>query len=136
MMHSQTGIRFDPAHHFTDPRSFAPIFFDFLEVYFQEKQPVRVTRPRNVSCTTKTPVFTADEFKRWLRGMRIRPRYGAVGQHVSIALIEWFILIDSQAFVHTCDCIHAREDRPAGFTHDETERIGIFEFERDLEPHP
>jgi len=38
-------------------------------------------------------LFTADHFKRWLKRKRIKPRYGAVGQHGSIAIVERFIRI-------------------------------------------
>jgi putative transposase len=36
------------------------------------------------------PQFLNDDFKEWCRSKGIRPRYGAVGQHGSIALIERF----------------------------------------------
>jgi transposase InsO family protein len=39
----------------------------------------------------KDSIFWCEGFKRWCRRKRIRPRYGAVGQHGSIALIERFI---------------------------------------------
>jgi putative transposase len=39
----------------------------------------------------KDSVFWCGEFKRWCRRKRIRPRYGAVGQHGSIAVVERFI---------------------------------------------
>ncbi|MCP4251016.1 MAG: transposase family protein [bacterium] len=46
--------------------------------------------PKYVICD-KDSIFWCEEFKRWCRRKRIRPRYGAVGQHGSIALIERFI---------------------------------------------
>jgi transposase InsO family protein len=39
----------------------------------------------------KDSIFWCEAFKRWCHRKRIRPRYGAVGQHGSIALIERFI---------------------------------------------
>jgi transposase InsO family protein len=49
----------------------------------------RVT-PKYVICD-KDSIFWCDGFKRWCRRKRIRPRFGAVGQHGSIAVIERFI---------------------------------------------
>ena len=46
--------------------------------------------PEHVICD-KDSIFWCADFKRWCRRKRIRPRYGAVGQHGSIALIERFI---------------------------------------------
>ncbi|MCP4249287.1 MAG: transposase [bacterium] len=46
--------------------------------------------PKYVICDKDT-IFWCEEFKRWCRRKRIRPRYGAVGQHGSIALVERFI---------------------------------------------
>jgi putative transposase len=46
--------------------------------------------PKYVICD-KDSIFWCAGFKRWCRRKRIRPRYGAVGQHGSIALIERFI---------------------------------------------
>ena len=46
--------------------------------------------PKYVICD-KDSIFWCEGFKRWCRRKRIRPRYGAVGQHGSIALIERFI---------------------------------------------
>ena len=40
----------------------------------------------------KGPQFWNDAFKEWCRPKRIRPRFGAVGKHGSIAVIERFIL--------------------------------------------
>jgi transposase InsO family protein len=50
---------------------------------------VRAT-PKYLICD-KDSIFWCEGFKRWCRRKRIRPRYGAVGQHGSIALIERFI---------------------------------------------
>ena len=49
----------------------------------------RVT-PKYVICD-KDSIFWCDGFKRWCRRKRIRTRFGAVGQHGSIAVIERFI---------------------------------------------
>ncbi|MHC4093921.1 MAG: transposase [Planctomycetota bacterium] len=46
--------------------------------------------PKYVLCDQDS-IFWCEEFKRWCRRKRIRPRYGAVGQHGSIAVIERFI---------------------------------------------
>jgi transposase InsO family protein len=47
-------------------------------------------RPKYVVCD-RDKIFTADSFKRWLRRKRIKPQYGAVGQHGSISVVERFI---------------------------------------------
>jgi putative transposase len=39
----------------------------------------------------KDRVFWCEEFKHWCRGKKIRPRFGAVGKHGSIAVIERII---------------------------------------------
>jgi putative transposase len=46
--------------------------------------------PKYVICD-KDSIFWCADFKRWCRRKRIRPRYGAVGRHGSIAVIERFI---------------------------------------------
>jgi len=46
--------------------------------------------PKYVICD-KDSVFWCAGFKRWCRRKGIRPRFGAVGQHGSIALVERFI---------------------------------------------
>ena len=46
--------------------------------------------PKYLVCD-KDSIFWCERFKRWCRRRQIRPRYGAVGQHGSIALIERFI---------------------------------------------
>ncbi len=46
--------------------------------------------PKYLICD-KDSIFWCVDFKRWCRHKRIRPRYGAVGQHGSIAVIERFI---------------------------------------------
>ncbi len=48
------------------------------------------TTPKCLVCD-QDKIFTADDFKRWLNRKRIKPRYGAVGQHGSIAVVERFI---------------------------------------------
>ncbi|UCE59913.1 MAG: transposase [Phycisphaerales bacterium] len=45
--------------------------------------------PRHLVCD-KDRVFWCEGFKRWCRRKGIRPRYGAVGQHGSIAVVERF----------------------------------------------
>ena len=47
--------------------------------------------PRYLICD-KGPQFWNDAFKEWCRAKRTRPRFGAVGKHGSIAVIERFIL--------------------------------------------
>ncbi len=46
--------------------------------------------PKYLICDKDT-IFWCEEFKRWCRRKGIRPRYGAVGQHGSIAVVERFI---------------------------------------------
>ncbi|MDH3380749.1 MAG: integrase core domain-containing protein [Gammaproteobacteria bacterium] len=48
------------------------------------------TSPKYLICD-QDKIFIADNFKRWLHRKRIKPRYGAVGQHGSIAVVERFI---------------------------------------------
>ena len=47
--------------------------------------------PKYVVCD-KGSQFWNDGFKGWCRRKKIRPRFGAVGQHGSIAVVERFIL--------------------------------------------
>jgi len=47
--------------------------------------------PKYVVCD-KGPQFWNDGFKRWCRRKNTHPRFGAVGQHGSIAIVERFIL--------------------------------------------
>ena len=47
--------------------------------------------PRYVVCD-KGPQFWNDDFKEWCRRKSVNPRFGAVGKHGSIAVIERFIL--------------------------------------------
>ena len=51
----------------------------------------RANRTPKYPVCDKDSSFWCEEFKRWCRRKRIHPRYGAVGQHESIALIERFI---------------------------------------------
>ena len=46
--------------------------------------------PKYIVCD-KGPQFWCDAFKRWCKRRGIRPRFGAVGKHGSIAVIERFI---------------------------------------------
>ncbi len=46
--------------------------------------------PTHLICD-KGSIFWCDAFKRWCQRKTIRPRYGAVGKHGSIAVIERFI---------------------------------------------
>ena len=46
--------------------------------------------PKYLICDKDT-IFWCEDFKRWCRRKGIRPRYGAVGQHGSIAVVERFI---------------------------------------------
>jgi transposase InsO family protein len=48
------------------------------------------TMPKYLICD-KDSVFFCDGFRRWLRRKGTKPRFGAVGQHGSIAVIERFI---------------------------------------------
>ena len=47
--------------------------------------------PKYIICD-KGPQFWNDDFKEWCRHKHICPRFGAVGQHGSIAVVERFIL--------------------------------------------
>ena len=47
--------------------------------------------PKYIICD-KGPQFWNDDFKGWCRRKHISPRFGAVGQHGSIAIVERFIL--------------------------------------------
>lgn len=49
-----------------------------------------IATPKYLNCD-KDSIFWCAGFERWCRRKQILPRYGAVGQHGSIALIERFI---------------------------------------------
>lgn len=51
----------------------------------------RVGNPPKYIITDKGQQFWCKSFKRWCRGKGIRPRFGAVGKHGSIAIVERFI---------------------------------------------
>jgi len=51
----------------------------------------RANSPLKHLICDKDKVFWCRDFKRWCRGRGIRPRYGAVGQHGSIAVVERLI---------------------------------------------
>lgn len=57
---------------------------------FLEKAISSTTTPKYLICD-QDKIFIAGDFKRWLRRKRTKPRYGAVGQHGSSAVIERFI---------------------------------------------
>jgi transposase InsO family protein len=46
--------------------------------------------PRHV-ISDKEAMFTSGLYKKWCKSRKIRPRYGAVGKHGSIAVVERFI---------------------------------------------
>ncbi len=48
-------------------------------------------KPRHL-VTDKGPQFCNKDFKPWCRGKHIKPRFGAIGQHGSIAVVERLIL--------------------------------------------
>ncbi len=48
------------------------------------------TKPKHI-VTDKGRQFFCDTFKSWCRRRHVRPRYGAVGKHGSIAVLERFI---------------------------------------------
>jgi transposase InsO family protein len=48
-------------------------------------------RPPKYIIADKGKQFWCGSFKRWCRGRSIRPRFGAVGEHGSIAIVECFI---------------------------------------------
>ena len=47
-------------------------------------------KPQDVICD-KAGQFWCEDIKRWCRRHKVKPRFGAVGQHGSIAVIERFI---------------------------------------------
>ena len=47
--------------------------------------------PKYLICD-RGPQFDNDGFRQWCRNKNVKPRYGAVGQHGSIAVVERFIL--------------------------------------------
>jgi putative transposase len=49
------------------------------------------TTPRHLVCD-RGRQFDCEDFRRWCRGKGIKPRYGAVGKHGSLAVIERLIL--------------------------------------------
>jgi putative transposase len=53
-------------------------------------------RPRHLVCD-QGPQFSCDEFEPWCRRKGIRPRFGAIGEHGSIAVIERLILTLKQS---------------------------------------
>jgi hypothetical protein len=53
------------------------------------------SRPKHLICD-KGPQFWCEGFKQWCRRKKIKPRFGAVGKHGSIALIERLILTVKQ----------------------------------------
>ena len=53
-------------------------------------------KPRHL-VSDQGPQFSCDEFKSWCRRKDIRPRFGAIGEHGSIAVIERLILTLKQS---------------------------------------
>jgi hypothetical protein len=49
-----------------------------------------VASPKYIVCD-RGKQFDCDGFRDWCRHKKIRPRYGALGQHGSIVVIEWCI---------------------------------------------
>jgi len=58
----------------------------FLNRAFRESRMI----PKHL-ITDKDSIFYCDTFKKWCKRYKIKPRYGAVGKHGSIAIIERFI---------------------------------------------
>jgi hypothetical protein len=53
-------------------------------------------KPRHLVCD-QGPQFSCDEFEPWCQRKDIRPRFGAIGEHGSIAVIERLILTLKQS---------------------------------------
>jgi hypothetical protein len=66
--------------------------------------------PQHIICD-RGRQFDCDGFRRWCRRKKIRPRYGAVGQHGSIAVIERFILTLKQRCTRLLLLIPLRRER-------------------------
>jgi hypothetical protein len=64
----------------------------FRQVAAFLRRTIRKTRakPKYIICD-KEPQFWCDAFKKWGKCRGIRPRFGAVGKHGSIAVIERFV---------------------------------------------
>ena len=63
-------------------------------------------KPRHLVCD-QGPQFSCDEFKSWCRRKDIRPRFGAIGEHGTIAVIERLILTLKQSIARLmlgCQC--------------------------------
>jgi hypothetical protein len=64
--------------------------------------------PKYIVCD-KGPPFWCSAFKRWCKRRGIRPRFGAVGKHGSIAVVERFIRsLKEEGLRHTFICIFQR----------------------------
>ncbi len=67
------------------------------------------TAPNYLICD-RGPQFDCPGFRRWCRRRNVRPRYGAVGQHGSIAVIERFILMLKQCCTRVLSLVPLRRD--------------------------
>jgi len=48
----------------------------------------RIGRSPKYTITDQDAIFTGDEFKKWCKQKNVTPRFGAIGQHGSIAVVE------------------------------------------------
>lgn len=86
------------------------------------------TTPKYIVCD-RDSVFDCDAFRRWIKRKGIRPpRYGAVGRHGSVAVVERFILTLKQ-MLHQIPLIPLRR---ASFRY---ELIAITEWYNEHRPH-
>jgi len=58
--------------------------------------------------TDKGKQFWCDAFKKWCKGHTITPRFGAVGKHGSIAVVERFILTLKDGCTRRLICVPSR----------------------------
>jgi len=58
----------------------------------------RTAKPKYIICD-RDRIFDCDAFRRWVKRKGIKPpRYGAVGKHGSVAVVERFILTMKNEF--------------------------------------
>lgn len=85
------------------------------------------SKPRHLICD-KGPQFWNAGFKRWCRRNGIKPRYGAVGKHGSIAMVERLIL----TFKTVLDCLLLV---PIRWKHFQKELIAFADWFNEHRPH-
>jgi len=58
---------------------------------FLDRVESRIGRSPKYIITDQDAIFTGDDFKKWCQRKSVSPRFGAVGQHGSIAVVERYI---------------------------------------------